>query len=108
MLRPYTFFLLLAVTPRVLTAEEAVPSRTLSLPADAELPLLQNPTGFPLQGTIVLEFGVDESGAPVNPQVLRSTLPEANIQVLEQSTLWRFPNSEDPGRGELEIKLEVP
>ncbi len=108
MLRPYTFFLILAVTPRVLTAEEAVPPRALSLPADAELPLLENPTGFPLQGTIVLGFGVDESGAPVNPQVLRSTLPEANIQVLEQSALWRFPASVDPGRGEIEIELEVP
>ena len=108
MLRPYTFFLVLAVTPRVLTAEEAVPARALSLPADAEVPVLENPAGFPLQGTIVLGFGVDESGAPVNPQVLRSTLPEANIQVLEQSALWRFPASEEPGRGELEIELEVP
>ena len=108
MLRPYTFFLVLAVTPRVLTAEEAVPTRALSLPADAELPVMENPGGFPLQGTIVLGFGLDESGAPVNPQVLRSTLPEANIQVLEQSALWRFPASEEPGRGELEIELEVP
>ena len=41
--------------------------------------------GFPLKGTLVLSFGVDESGAPVNPQVLRSTLPEANLQVLAQA-----------------------
>ncbi len=108
MLRPYTFFLVLAVTPRVLTAEEAVPPRALSLPADAELPVLENPGGFPLQGTIVLGFGLDESGAPVNPQVLRSSLPEANLQVLEQLARWRFPASEEPGRGELEIELEVP
>ncbi len=108
MLRPYTFFLIMVVTPRILTEEESVPPRTLSLPADAEIPMLDNSVGFPLKGTIVLSFGVDESGAPVNPQVLRSTMPEANLQVLAQAARWRFPASKDPGRGEVEIKLEVP
>ena len=108
MLRPYTFFLIMVVTPRILTEEESVPPRTLSLPADAEFPVLDNSVGFPLKGTIVLSFGVDESGAPVNPQVLRSTMHEANLQVLAQAARWRFPASKDPGRGEVEIKLEVP
>ncbi|MFQ5947207.1 MAG: energy transducer TonB, partial [Anaerolineae bacterium] len=86
-LRPYTIFLVMAVTPRVLlTHEEAGPRRTLSMPPGAEVPLLVKPSGVPLQGTILLGFSIDETGAPVNPQVLRSTLPEANLRIVEEAS----------------------
>ena len=111
LLRPNTFFLIFTATPRLLTEEEASLGhpRTLSLPPDVEPPSLENPTGIPLMGTILLGFELDESGAPVNPQIVRSTFPEANLHVVEEASEWRFPAPEGgPQAARVEIQLDVP
>ena len=111
LLRPNTFFLIFAATPRLLTEEEASlgEPQTLSLPSGVETPVLQNPTGIPLKGTILLGFVLDESGAPVNPQIVRSTLPEANLHIVEEATDWRFPApAGGPRAARVEVQLTVP
>jgi hypothetical protein len=112
-LRPYTIFLVMTATPRLLTEEELRlgPRQALTLPPDAQLPVMDNATGLPLQGTIVLGFVVDASGAPINPQILRSTLPEANLSLVDQASRWRFPSvdgSSEKRRGQVEVKLDIP
>jgi len=113
LLRPNTFFLIMTVTPRLLTEEEARqgPAQAFSLPPGAEIPLLENPSGVPLKGTIRLGFDLDAGGAPLNPQVLRSTFPEANLRVVAEAIEWQLPapeNASQVRRGEIEIQLEVP
>ena len=111
LLRPNTFFLILAATPRLLTEEKerlGAP-QTLSLPPGVEAPVLGNPTGVPLKGTILLSFELDETGGPVNPQIVRSSFPEANLRIVEEAMLWQFPVP--PGgaqTGQVEIQLEIP
>jgi len=112
LLRPNTFFLILAATPRLLTEEEArrwEAARTLALPPGVEPPALGNPTGIPLKGTILLSFELDENGRPVNPQIARSSFPEANLRMVEEAMQWQFPAAQgDPRAGRIEIELDVP
>ena len=88
LLRLNTFFLILAATPRLLTEEEVQlgAPQTLSLPPGVEAPSLENPTGIPLKGTILLGFELDESGSLVNPQIVRSTFPEANLPSIDSES----------------------
>ncbi len=111
LLRPNTFFLILAATPRLLTEEEEQlgAPQTLSLPPGVEAPAFANPTGVPLKGTILVSFELDETGGPVNPQIARSSFPEANIRIVEEAMLWQFPVP--PGgaqTGQVEIELDIP
>jgi hypothetical protein len=112
LLRPNTFFLILAATPRLLTEEEArrwEAAQTLALPPGIEAPALENPTGIPLKGTILLTFELDENGHTVNPQIARSSFPEANLRVIEEALQWQFPAAPgDPQAGRIEIALDVP
>ncbi|MGH9461697.1 MAG: hypothetical protein ACRD1X_10805 [Vicinamibacteria bacterium] len=112
LLRPNTFFLILAATPRLLTDEEAQrweAAQTLALPEGVEPPALENPTSIPLKGKILLSFELDENGQPVNPQIARSSFPEANLRVVEEALQWQFPATAGvPQAGRVEIELDVP
>lgn len=91
-LNRYTIFLLMTLTPRRLTEEEAaLPLVEIPPPADARLPDLESPLAIPLQGTVVVGFEVDPGGSPVSPQILRSTVPEANPRVVAEASRWSFP-----------------
>lgn len=113
-LRMNTIFLIIAVTPRLLSENEASLLRPekLSPPPGNELPELDNPLGAPLDGTVVVGFELDPSGIPMNPQIVRTSLPEANPRILGEISTWRFPppQGSGPGRvwGQVELKLEIP
>lgn len=111
LLRPNTFFLIFAATPRLLTEEERSMGapKTIELPPGVSPPQLENPTGIHLQGTVVLGFVLDETGRPVNPQILRSTFPEANMRTVEEAQQWQFPPPDGgPQNVEVELVLDVP
>jgi hypothetical protein len=92
-LRPYSFFLVVAVTPRL--AEEPAPGdEPVSVQIGSNpIPRLQSPLGIPLVGEIVLELAIDSTGAPTDSRVLRSSLPEMNARVLGESAAFRFPEA---------------
>jgi hypothetical protein len=90
-LRPYTFFLIVAVTPRLAEETPAEPV-TVSLQENA-IPPLESPLGIPLVGEIVLELAVDSGGAPTDARVIRSSLPEVNARILGESQSFRFPEA---------------
>jgi hypothetical protein len=90
-LRPYSFFLVVAVTPRL--AEEP-PSEAVPVSLDGSaIPPLVSPLGIPLVGEIVLELTVDGGGAPSDARVMRSSIPEVNSRVLGESATFRFPEA---------------
>ncbi len=92
-LRPYSFFLVVAVTPRL--AEEPAPG-TEPVPVSVGsnvIPPLESPLGIPLTGEIALELAIDSTGAPTDSRVLRSSLPEVNARILGESTSFRFPEA---------------
>jgi hypothetical protein len=112
-LRSRTIHLVLVATPRLLEDEETpqLAPESLNLPPGTILPELDNVYGVPLKGTITVGFELDASGKPVNPQVVWSTLPEANPRILGESLNWSFPRSvESPeGRrwGQVDVPLEI-
>jgi hypothetical protein len=92
-LRPYSFFLVVAVTPRL--AEEPAPgNEPLSVPIGANVvPRLESPLGIPLVGEIVLELAIDSTGTPTDSRIVRSSLPEMNARILGESAAFRFPEA---------------
>ncbi len=92
-LRAYSFFLVIAVTPRI--AEEPAPgSGPVSVTAGANvIPPLESPLGIPLVGEIVLELDIDSSGAATNARIVRSSLPEVNSRILGESASFHFPEA---------------
>jgi hypothetical protein len=92
-LRPFSFFLVVAVTPRIL--DENVPaSASVAVSIDpSRIPKLESPLAIPLVGEIVLELALDANGAPTDVKVLRSSLPEVNARVLGEAMSFRFPEA---------------
>jgi hypothetical protein len=92
-LRPYTFFLVVAVTPR-LVPETEPPAEPVevSLPPES-VPRLPSPLGIPLSGEIALELNLDENGAPTDARIVRSSLPEVNSRFLGEAESFRFPEA---------------
>jgi hypothetical protein len=91
-LRAYSFFLVVAVTPRI--AEDAAETEPVVVSVDpSAIPPLESPLGIPLIGEIVLELDVDSSGAPTDAKIVRSSLPEVNSRVLGESAAFRFPEA---------------
>ncbi|HXV59812.1 MAG TPA: hypothetical protein VEK15_03895 [Vicinamibacteria bacterium] len=104
-LRAYTVFLVVAITPRVAEAGSEEPVE-VTLPRGVELPELVSPAPVKLVGTIVLEFDVDDGGAPQNLSIARSSIPEINPRILGAAETWRFPDTAGrPAR--LELSFEV-
>lgn len=92
-LRAYSFFLVVAVTPRM--AEEPAPgSEPISVSVDPSvIPPLESPLGIPLVGEIVLDLDIDSKGAPTNARIVRSSIPEVNSRVMGESASFRFPEA---------------
>jgi hypothetical protein len=92
-LRPYSFFLVVAITPR-LVEESAAPSEFVMVSLDPSLiPHLDSPLGIPLAGEIQLELTLDANGAPTDAKVRRSSLPEVNSRILGECMSFRFPEA---------------
>jgi hypothetical protein len=92
-LRGYTFFLVVAVTPR-LTSETEPANEPASVSLDPHLiPRPESPLGIPLTGEIVLELSLDDSGAPSDARILRSSIPEVNSRILGETASFRFPEA---------------
>jgi len=106
----YSIFLVMTLTPRLLTEAEAAlpPAVELPPPPDAKLPDLESPLGIPLQGTVVVGFDVDSGGSPVSPQILRSTVPEANPRVVAEASRWSFPEVAAGRRARVTLKVSIP
>jgi len=90
-LRAYSFFLVVAVTPRI-AEEPASEPVSVSLGSNV-IPPLESPLGIPLVGEIVLELGIDSGGAPTDVRIVRSSLPEMNSRILGESGSFRFPEA---------------
>jgi hypothetical protein len=91
-LRHFTFFLVVAVTPRM--AEESAEAR--SEPVEASIapemvPVIESPLGIPLTGEIELELAVDDGGTPKEARIVRSSLPEVNSRVLGAAASFQLP-----------------
>ena len=91
LLQPYNLFLVIALTPRLVEKGDLVVPMLLEIPNNTELPAIESPWGIVLQGTVILEFFVDRDGAPYNPHIMRSTVPELNPRLLYAITNLRFP-----------------
>jgi hypothetical protein len=90
-LRQYSFFLVVAVTPRL---AEGPPPVSHPVSVDPTLiPALESPLGIPLVGEIVLELDIDSDGAPEDTRIVRSSLPEVNSRILGASAAFRFPEA---------------
>ncbi len=90
-LRAYNIFLVIAVTPRLVEEAGLAEPMVVELPSDAQLPEIESPQGVVLQGAVTIEFEVDGDGAPLNPQIVRSSVPELNPRLLLAVADWRFP-----------------
>lgn len=110
-LRRYTLFLILTLTPRLAEPATLTPPEILTLPPGTVLPDVDSPFDAALHGTIVLGLDIDPSGAPLNPQILLSTIPEANMRILGEVVKWSFPRpagqAEGKRRGRLEVKVKT-
>jgi hypothetical protein len=106
--------LILVATPRLLAESEInqLTPEELHRPPGQSVPELDNPLGAPLSGTVTVGFEIDPSGAPFNPQIVWSTVPEVNPRILGAVAKWRFPPPEGatPGRrwGLVAIPVEIP
>jgi hypothetical protein len=90
-LRPYSFFLVVAVTPRL---AEAPPSEPIAVTLDEKaIPQLPSPLPIPLVGEIVLELTVDDAGDTKEARVVRSSIPEVNSRILGEADSFRFPDA---------------
>ena len=105
-LRAYSFFLVVAVTPRI--AEEPAPgSEPVSVSVGPNvIPPLESPLGIPLVGEIVLELDIDSSGAGTNVRIVRSSIPEMNSRILGESASFRFPEAAGK-KGRLTLSLRA-
>jgi len=91
-LRAYTFFLVVAVTPRL--AKEPAESEPVAVPVGSNvIPPLESPLGIPLIGEIVLALDIDSTGAPTDAWIVRSSIPEVNSRVLGETASFRFPDA---------------
>ncbi len=90
-LRPYSFFLVVAVTPRL--AEDPVSEPVPVSLETSVIPALESPLGVPLVGEIVLELTIDSGGAPEEIRIVRSSIPEVNSRILGESASFRFPKA---------------
>ncbi len=113
-LRAERIHLILAATPRLCRDEETgqLSPKRLTLPPGRVIPELDNPYDVPMKGTVLVGFELDAEGKPVNPQIVRTTLPEANPHILRESLGWRFTVSpRAPGDrmwGRVEVELSMP
>jgi hypothetical protein len=92
-LRPFTFFLVVALTPRLVDESEPASAPVPVTLDPGSIPHLESPLGVPLEGEIVLELAIDGSGAPTDARILRSSLPEVNARILGESASFRFPEA---------------
>jgi hypothetical protein len=113
-LRSRSVHLLVAISLRVLRDDE-IPQLTpfpLSLPPGVEIPEIENPFDFSVTGDIVVGFELSAEGAPVNPEITWSTLPEINPFILGETKNWRFPSSAPDTRqrkwGRVDLNLVIP
>lgn len=113
-LRGRSIFLVVAITPRRL-AEDELPQlapEELSPPSGAVLPEIDNTLGVPVRGTVTVGFEISPSGSPLNPQIVSSSLPEANPRLLGAIARWTFPPSSRNGNrrrwGRVEVSVELP
>ncbi len=91
-LRSYTFFLVLAVTPRL--ADPVPPEALVVTPNESvSLGKLESPLGVPVEGEVQVELTLDAVGTPIDARVVRSSVPELNLFVLSESSSWRFPEA---------------
>ncbi|HEY7820450.1 MAG TPA: hypothetical protein VIG29_19655, partial [Vicinamibacteria bacterium] len=87
----YSFFLVVAVTPRL---AEAPPSEPIAVTLDEKaIPQLPSPLPIPLVGEIVLELTVDDAGDTKEARVVRSSIPEVNSRILGEADSFRFPDA---------------
>lgn len=104
-LRDFTSFLIVAYSVRlaedVETASEQV---MLQLPDGVELPDFASVLGIDIVGTIELELALDDSGAPADVKIARSSIPELNSQILGAASTWRFPEARGK-KGRLSLEL---
>jgi hypothetical protein len=113
-LQSRSIHLILVATPRLLADDETaeLSPEKLQKPADRPMPEFDNPLGIPLFGSVVVGFEIGPSGTPLYPQIVWSTVPEANPRVLNEVILWRFPppKGATPGRrwGVVALEVDVP
>jgi hypothetical protein len=91
-LRQFSFFLVVAVTPRM--AEESAEARSQPVQASVapeEMPVIESPFGIPLTGEIELELALDDGGSPKEAHIVRSSLPEVNSRVLGAAAAFHLP-----------------
>jgi hypothetical protein len=92
-LRDFTFFLLVAVTPRLADpAVESAPPVPLSA-KDLEIPDLESPLGVSIEGEVELLLSLDDFGTPQAITIVRSSIPEVNPRVVGEAASWRFPEA---------------
>ena len=92
-LRPYSFSLIVAVTPRMMD-EKTPATEPVTVAVDpSRIPKLESPLGIPMMGEIVLELSVGAGGAPSDVKVVRSSLPEVNARILGETMSYRFPEA---------------
>jgi hypothetical protein len=83
----------------------------LEMPPGTELPVLNNQLGIPLQGTIIVGFELGPSSMPTNPQIVWSTIPEANPRILGEVGRWKFLGGVEPTTrtwGRVKVRLQIP
>lgn len=91
-LRSYTFFLIVALTPRLAEAPPAEPV-VVAPNNSVALDELESPLGVPIEGKIQMELTLDGGGTPVDARIVRSSVPELNSGVLSQAPEWSFPQA---------------
>jgi hypothetical protein len=112
-LRSRSIYLVLTATPRRLRQDE-LPQLSpieLEIPPGTELPVIDNQLGIPLQGTIIVGFELGPSWMPTNPQIVWSTIPEANPRILGEVGYWKFKDVVSPTTrtwGRVKISLQIP
>jgi hypothetical protein len=91
-LRGYSFFLLLAVTPRL---TDEIPSEPMVVAPNESVSLgkIESPLGVAVEGEIQVELTLDGAGTPIDARVVRSSVPELNLLVLGEASSWHFPEA---------------
>ena len=112
-LRSRSVHLVLTATPRLLQQDERSQLSPIELepPPGTELPVIDNQLGVPLQGTIIVGFELGPSNVPINPQIVWSTIPEANPRILGEVGSWKFDDIAATATrtwGRVKISLQIP